>query len=58
MANIKILLTEALSHVTVENWKNAVKHVQNVMIQETEDDFYINHFVDSFVITLESSDEE
>ena len=58
MANVKLLLSEAMAHVTVENWKNAVNHVKNVMIQETEDDFCINQFVDSFVIDLESSDDE
>ena len=58
MANLKLLLTEALSNVTVDNWKNAVKHVENIMIKETADDFSINQFVDSFVIDLASSDEE
>ena len=42
----------------MENWKNAVNHVKNVMIQEAEDDICINQFVDSFVIDLESSDDE
>ncbi|XP_064083062.1 uncharacterized protein LOC135199076 [Macrobrachium nipponense] len=58
MADLTSLLQEALSCVTAENWKNAVTHVENIIIKDTENDVAVNQFVDSFVIEVTSSDEE
>ena len=58
MVDLRELLKEALGSITKENWAAAVKHVERLQAADTEKDVFIDKFVDSFIISLESSDEE
>lgn len=58
IADLKLLAREALNSVTSENWKNAVTHAENIQAKDAARDVVIDHFIDSFVITLTSSDED
>lgn len=58
LADLKPLVNEALNHVTSENWRKAVLHAEKLQWDDTQRDVVIDHFFYSFVITLESSDEE
>ncbi|XP_076033009.1 uncharacterized protein LOC143020470 [Oratosquilla oratoria] len=58
MADLKPLVKEAMRAVTLENWKQAVKHAEQLQEQNTNQDRAVEMYVDSFVIHLsESSDE-
>ncbi|XP_064101031.1 uncharacterized protein LOC135211715 [Macrobrachium nipponense] len=58
MADLKALLHEALSSVTEENWSNAVRHVETIILNDTANDVSINHFVEEFMINIEYSDDD
>lgn len=59
VAELKLLVKEALSIVTPENWKQAVKHAENLQEQDAKQDIAVDKFVESFVINIEqSSDDE
>ena len=58
MADLKPLIKKALSHITAENWTNAVNHAEKLQGDDASRDVAIDNFVDSFIITLDSSDEE
>ncbi|XP_066965438.1 uncharacterized protein [Macrobrachium rosenbergii] len=56
MADLKLLVNEAMASVTTENWANAVNHAERLQAEDAKNDVYIDKFVDSFITTLESSD--
>lgn len=58
LADLKPLVNEALNNVTTENWRKAVAHAEKLQDDDTQRDVVIDHFIDSFIITLTSSDEE
>ncbi|XP_066949357.1 uncharacterized protein [Macrobrachium rosenbergii] len=58
MANLKPLLQEALQQVTKENRSNAVKHVQDVKIEDSEGDDDAEYLFESFMINIVSSDDD
>ena len=58
MANLKPLLQEALQQVTKENWSNAVRHVKNLQIEDSEGDNAAEHLLESFTINIASSDDD
>ncbi|XP_050707116.1 uncharacterized protein LOC126992421 [Eriocheir sinensis] len=58
IADLKPLTHEAINSITKENWKNAVAHAERIQEEDARKDVVIDKFVDSFVITLTSSDEE
>ncbi|XP_063847657.1 uncharacterized protein LOC135095928 [Scylla paramamosain] len=58
MADLKPLVKEAMRAVTPENWKQAVKHAEQLQEHDTNQDRAVEMYVDSFVIHLsESSDD-
>lgn len=57
IATLKDLTQEALHNVTGENWKNAVTHAEKIQDDDTARDIVIDHFVDSFIISLTSDDD-
>ena len=58
LADLKPTVDEALNHITSENWRKAVAHAEKLQADDTQRDVVIDHFIDSFIITLESSDDE
>lgn len=58
MVDLKPLVKEAMSAVTPENWKKAVKHAEELQEHDTKQDRAVEMYVDSFIINIsESSDE-
>ncbi|MPC69718.1 hypothetical protein E2C01_063949 [Portunus trituberculatus] len=58
MADLKPLVKEAMRAVTPENWKQALKHAEQLQKHDTNQARPVEMYVDSFVIHLsESSDE-
>ncbi|XP_064122696.1 uncharacterized protein LOC135226945 [Macrobrachium nipponense] len=55
MADLKALLHEALNSVTQENWSNAFRHVETIILNDTAN-VSINNFVEEFMINIEYSD--
>ena len=52
------LVKEAMCAVTPENWKQAVKHAEQLQEHDTNQDRVVEMYVDSFIIHLsESSDD-
>jgi len=58
IADIKSLMEDSLKKVTKENWRDAVKHAEKLQSDDAERDVVIDNFIDSFIITLTSSDED
>lgn len=59
LAQLKLLVEEALSMVTPDNWKEAVKHAEKLQEEDIKQDTAVERLVDSFIInTEESSDEQ
>uniref|UniRef100_A0A0P4VTN2 Tc1-like transposase DDE domain-containing protein n=1 Tax=Scylla olivacea TaxID=85551 RepID=A0A0P4VTN2_SCYOL len=59
MANLKVLVTEALSLITPQTWKKAVGHTEKIHDEDNQQDVAAENFVESFVINItECSDEE
>lgn len=52
------LINEALGTITAENWRNAVTHSEQIQAGDMKRDLVIENFVDSFNITLTSSDDD
>ena len=57
IADLKPLVQESLNSITADNWKNAVRHSEGLQVNDEQRDMVIDHYLDSFTITL-SSDEE
>ena len=57
-ADIKPLIHEAVEKITAENWRNAVRHAEQIQADDAKRDVVIENYIDSFEITLTSSDEE
>ena len=58
MVDLKPLVKEAMSAVTLENWKRAVKHAEELQEHDTKQDRAVEMYVNSFIINIsESSDE-
>ena len=59
MANLKVLVKEALSLITPQKWMEAVRHAEQVQDEDARQDIAAEHFVESFVVNItESSDDE
>ena len=59
VAALKLLVEEALNSVTAENWKQAVRHAEQLQEQDAKQDIAVERFVESFVVNIEeSSDDE
>ncbi|XP_066958850.1 uncharacterized protein [Macrobrachium rosenbergii] len=59
LADLKILVQEAVNNVTAENWKNAAEHVGKIQEEDARQDAAVDKLVDSFVINIaDSSDDE
>lgn len=58
VAEEKPLVEEALGNVTPENWKQAVKHAENLQEQAAKQDIAVERFVESFVILIEEESTE
>ena len=59
MANLKILVREAMNQITPQNWMQAVRHAEQLQEEDTELDIATDHFVDSFLINIsETSDDD
>ncbi|XP_063856735.1 uncharacterized protein LOC135098338 [Scylla paramamosain] len=59
MANLKVLVTEALSLITPQTWKEAVQHAEKIQDEDDQQDVAAENFIESFVINItECSDEE
>lgn len=57
-ADMMPLINEALGTITAENWRNAVTHAEQIQAGDMKRDLVIENFVDSFNITLTSSDDD
>ena len=59
MADLKILVKESLNNVTPQNWVQTVNHAEQLQEEDAKQDIAVDHFLDSFIITLsESTDDE
>lgn len=58
IADLKPLIQESLQHVTKENWTNAVRHAEKLQSDDAARDIVTDNFIDSFIITPTSSDED
>ncbi|XP_064100794.1 uncharacterized protein LOC135211413 [Macrobrachium nipponense] len=58
MANLSELTKEALDTVPPENWENAVRHAEQLQVEDAAKDILIDKYIDSFIVSLDSSDEE
>ena len=58
IADLKPLIEESIKIVTKENWRDAIKHAEKLQSDDAERDVVIDNFIDSFIITLTSSDED
>lgn len=58
-AELKPLVEEAVDSITPENWKQAVRHAEELQEQDARQDIAVERFVESFVVNIEeSSDDE
>lgn len=53
MADLKLLVKEALSCVSAENWAQAVRHAEDLQEKDAQSDIAVEHFVESFVINID-----
>ena len=51
-ANMKLLIHETMIKTKAENWKNVVIRLGKIQADGRERDVTIDHFIDSFIITL------
>ena len=58
IADLKFLIEKSINNVTKDNWRDAVRHTDKLRSDDAERDVVIDNFVDSFIITLTSSDED
>ncbi|XP_064089245.1 uncharacterized protein LOC135203450 [Macrobrachium nipponense] len=59
MAKLSELTKEALDTVPHENWENAVRHAEQLQVEDAaKKDILIDKYIDSFIVSLDSSDEE
>ncbi|XP_066965440.1 uncharacterized protein [Macrobrachium rosenbergii] len=58
VADLKILVQEALNNVTEENWKNAVGHVEKIQKEDAHLDLAVDELVDTFNIGIADSSED
>ena len=59
MAELKVLVNEALSSITSQNWTDAVKHVDLEMKEDSKKDIVVEKYFESFINNVtESSDSD
>ena len=58
IADLKMLIQDAIDSITVENWRNVVEHTEKLQADDARRDVAVDQFIDSFIINLTSSDEE
>jgi len=58
IAELKPLIQEAMEKITPENWRNAVHHAEKLHQADLERDVAVDKYIDSFIITMSSSDED
>ena len=47
-----------MAKTAAESWINAVKHAENIQADDGERDVTADYFIDSFIITLTSDEED
>lgn len=58
MADLKLLVREAMSLVTPENWMQAIQHAERLQEEDTQQDIAVAHLVESFIVNITESSEE
>ena len=52
---LKPLVVEALNSITAANWTSAVRHTEELQIEDAKNDIAIEHYIEYFVINIEDS---
>ena len=58
LATLKPLIEESITRISKENWRDAVKHAENLQIEDTARDVVVDGYIDTLVITLTPSDDK
>ncbi len=58
MANLEVLITEALGLITPKTWMEAVEHADKIQHEDDQQDRAAENFVESFVANITQCSDE